>query len=264
MGEDFRSLCTLGRTGLRVSRIGLASGYGVPEAAVDFAWNEYGINYFYWGSRRGAGMAAALRRILPGSREKVVLALQTYDHLGWFMRRSVEKGLRTLGADFADVLILGWFNRPPPGRVLDAALALKEAGKVRFLAMSGHNRRTFGRLARDIESPVDIFMVRYNAAHRGAEAEIFPHLPPEPPGLTVYTATCWGRLLDPRKVRAPEEPLTSADCYRFVLSHPSVDLCMSGPRTEAELREGLKALDAGPMNEEELIRARRIGDMVHR
>ncbi len=49
---DFRERRTLGRTGLRVSRIGLAGGYGVPAAAVERAVEEYGINYFYWEPRK--------------------------------------------------------------------------------------------------------------------------------------------------------------------------------------------------------------------
>ena len=253
----------LGRTGLSVSRLGLASGYGVPAVAVERAWHDFGINYFYWNPRRGTGMAEVLRRIVPGNREKIVIALQTYDHLGFFMKGSVEKGLRRLGLDYADILILGWFNKVPSPRIIDAALALKEAGKVRFLAMSGHNRATFGLLARQESSPIDVFMTRYNAAHRGAEEEVFPHLSADPPGVTVYTATCWGKLLASRKIRPPERPLTASECYRFVLSHPAVDLCMMGPRSTEELLEGVRALDRGPLGEEEMSRARRVGDLVH-
>ena len=71
------------------------------------------------------------------------------------MGRTVEKGLRSLGIDYADVLILGWFNRFPRPGVMEAALKLKERGLVRFLAMSGHNRPLFGETARrtnDIEA----------------------------------------------------------------------------------------------------------------
>ncbi len=44
---NLREHTTLGRTGLQVSRIGLAGGYKVPAAAVEMAFNDYGINYFY-------------------------------------------------------------------------------------------------------------------------------------------------------------------------------------------------------------------------
>ena len=42
---DFKERVPLGRTGLMVSRIGLASGYGVPAAAIEKTSHEYGINY---------------------------------------------------------------------------------------------------------------------------------------------------------------------------------------------------------------------------
>ena len=41
---DFKEHTPLGRTGLTVSRLGLAQGYGAPTAAIDKAIHEYGIN----------------------------------------------------------------------------------------------------------------------------------------------------------------------------------------------------------------------------
>lgn len=263
MTADFREHRLLGRTGLRVSRLGLASGYGVPAKAVERAYDEYGINYFYWSVRRGAGMAQALRHLGSKDRDGIIVALQSYDHLGWFMARGVEKGLKALGIDCADVLILGWYNRFPGRRVLDAARSLQERGLVRFLAMSGHNRKLFGEVAGRAESPIDVFMVRYSAAHRGAEEEIFPHLPESgPPGVTTYTATRWGKLLDPGKMPPGEDPLSAAECYRFVLSQPRVDLCMMGPRSLEEFEAGVSALEGGPVTAEERERIVRIGDFV--
>jgi aryl-alcohol dehydrogenase-like predicted oxidoreductase len=148
--------------------------------------------------------------------------------------------------------------------VLDADTRLREQGKVRFLAMSGHNRRTHGTVAAMSDSLIDVLMVRYNAAHTGAERDVFPHLPADNrPGVTSYTATRWGQLLKERKMPAGERPLTAADCYRFVLSNPDIDLCLTGPRNAAELDNALLALDAGPLSAEEMERVRRIGDHVH-
>jgi len=186
------------------------------------------------------------------------------DTFNRFIEKAHERGLRKLGIDRADVLILGWFNRYPGRRVLDAATRFKEQGKVRFLAMSGHNRKTHGRVAAMSETPIDILMVRYNAAHTGAERDIFPHLPADNrPGITSYTATRWGQLLKERKMPAGEEPMTAAECYRFVLSNPNIDLCFTGPKNVAELDHALLALDAGPLSAEEIERVRRIGDHVH-
>jgi predicted aldo/keto reductase-like oxidoreductase len=60
-----------------------------------------------------------------------------------------------------------------------------------------------------------------------------------------------------------EKPRTAADCYRFVLSHPAVDVCMSGAKTVEQMRQNLALLETGPMTEAELERMRRIGDFVY-
>jgi predicted aldo/keto reductase-like oxidoreductase len=60
-----------------------------------------------------------------------------------------------------------------------------------------------------------------------------------------------------------EAPLTAAECYRFALSNPHVDVAISGPKNDEELRHALTVIEAGPLNSEELTRARAIGEHVH-
>ena len=127
--------------------------------------------------------------------------------------------------------------------------------------ISCHHRPTF---AKYIADPVwGAIMVRYNAAHRGAEGEVFPHLAmPDPPGVVAYTATRWGALLDPTLVPKGEPVPRASDCYRFALSRPEVDVVISGPSNGEELDEALAALDRGPMSDDELAWMRRVGDGV--
>jgi aryl-alcohol dehydrogenase-like predicted oxidoreductase len=253
---------TLGRTGLRVSRIGLSGGYKAPAIAVDRAFHEYGINFFYW-ARRMPGMKQSLRKMVGSIRDRIVIAIQSYDPTGLWTRHSAEKALKELGTDYVDIFLLGYFNKMPRARVLEAAARLKEAGKIRFLGITSHNRRFHGELAQDETSPFDVQMIRYNAAHRGAERDVFENLPANKPGFVTYTATRWGQLLSEKKMPPGERPLTASECYRFALSHPAVDLCLAGPRTEAEMDGGLLALADGPLSDDDLARIRRIGDHVH-
>lgn len=259
---SFEERKTLGRTGLEVSRIGLAGGYGVPASAVEKAFHEYGVNYFYWVSRK-PGMKAALKELARTGRESLVIAVQSYDHSGFFLRRSVEKALRELGTDYVDLLFLGWFNQMPNRRLLATAERLKETQKVRLLGVTGHSRRFHGEMARREGGPFDVLQVRYSAAHRGAESEVFEGLPAARPGISTYTATRWGKLLRAKNMPPGEVPLTAAECYRFALSHPAVDVCMAGPKTEQQMLEGLHALSQGPLDPTEMERVRRIGDHVH-
>src|SRR5579864_5031583 len=93
---------TLGRTGLRVGPLGVAASYGVPAAAVERAF-ERGVNYLYWGSMRRGRFADALRN-LARERERMVLVVQSYSRMAPLLGWSVERGLRALRFDYADVL----------------------------------------------------------------------------------------------------------------------------------------------------------------
>jgi predicted aldo/keto reductase-like oxidoreductase len=262
----FSDKIALGRTGLMAGRLGIASGYGAPSQALEEAF-ERGCNYFTWGTfikGRSAEMKKAINNIVAGGkRDDLILAMFTYAHSACLTEKYFYKGLKDAGVDHADVLLLGYFSSRPRQSIIDGALKLKEQGRIRFLGLSSHNRKVFPLLAE--EGLFDVFHLRYNAAHRGAETEIFPHLSATGrPGTVAFTATRWRQLLDPRKMPPGEKPATAGDCYRFVLTHPGVDLCMAGARTIEEMRANLQILQSGPMNEEELAWMRRIGDHLHR
>jgi aryl-alcohol dehydrogenase-like predicted oxidoreductase len=260
---------TLGRTGLEVGRLGVASSYGVPGTALEWAF-ERGVNYFFWGSRRTESFGAALKRLRP-HRERFVLVIQSYTRLASLLSWSLERALRTLSFDHTDVLLLGMWNKPVPARILDAARRLKERGLARFLAVSTHNRKLVPRIAAG--GDFDVVHFRYNAAHPGAEQDIFPHLvAAHRPGMVSFTATgvrsllgkgpLQGFLPGTRRLPKSERVPTAADCYRFVLTRPEVDVCMTGPANAAQMEQALEALRLGPMSEDELAWMRRVGRMV--
>ncbi len=77
---DFKERVPFGRTGLMVSRIGLASGFGVPTAAIEKAFHEYGVNYFYLSMLKRGHMVRAIRNLAPKHRDelRIVLAKPTF------------------------------------------------------------------------------------------------------------------------------------------------------------------------------------------
>ncbi|MBU0995767.1 MAG: aldo/keto reductase [Proteobacteria bacterium] len=261
--DDFRKR-TLGRTGLKVGRLGVAASYGAPAQAFEEAF-EKGCNYFYMGSGRHRGnMHQAIRNIIKkGQRDKLVIAIQTYARNGMLMEPFFKRTLKKLGIDYADVMILGWHNKQPWPKLVDRAVSMKERGLFRFFGMSGHNRKLFPEL--NATNVFDVFQIRYNAAHRGAEKETFPYLNEKnQPGIISYTATRWGHLLNDKKMPEGEKAPSSSDCYRFAMTNGSVDVCLCGPKTVSEMRDALPALDLGPLNGDEMARMKKIGDHVHR
>ena len=261
----FNEQTVLGRTGLKVGRLGIASGYWAPAAAIEEAF-ERGCNYMTWGTFiRGYSphMRDALRNITAkGQRDRLVLAIFSYAHQSFLTEHFVSKGLKIARLDYADVLILGYFPKEPSRRIIDGALRLKEKGLVRFLGISGHNRSLFPELLKD--GIFDVFHLRYNAVHQGAETEIFPFLPKENrPGIINFTSTDWGRLLNPKKMPPGEMTPSASETYRFVLSNPAVDVCMVGAKTVEQMRQNLALLDQTPMTDDELARMRRMGGHIY-
>lgn len=259
--NDFSQRVPLGRTGIEVSRLGIGSSYGVSRRACRAAFDA-GVNYFFWGSVRTRGMALAIRDLAPSHRDELVVVLQCYVRFASLIPRSIKKGLAILGLDYADVLVLGWHERRPSPRILDVVERERQRGRFRFLGISSHHRRLFPRLVED--GRYDVFQLRYSAAHPGAEQDIFPHLPESGrPGTASFTCTRWGDLLNPKKMPTGEVPLTAADCYRFALSNPYIDVAICGPGNDDETTQALSVLQSGPMGEQELSRARAIGHHVH-
>src|SRR5262249_15570581 len=153
--------------GLSVGPLGLGSSFGVGGKDVEWAV-DHGCNYLYWGSMRRLGFGRALRHLCKTRRQDVVLVVQSYARLGTAVKLSLEAALRPLGTDHADILLLGWWNQDPWNTVAEAAAELRAAGKTRFIGLSTHERPLAGRMLAQNDPLIDVFHVRYNAAHRGA------------------------------------------------------------------------------------------------
>lgn len=77
-----------------------------------------------------------------------------------------------------------------------------------------------------------VYRDRFPLLYRGAEQVIFAHLDNETrPGHVSFTATCWGKPLQQKKLPAGAPVPTAGDCYRFVLSNPLVDACLMAGKT---------------------------------
>lgn len=263
---DFHEKRPLGQTGLMVSRLGIGSSFGAPARVIEEAF-ERGVNYLYWGTIRRPAFGRAMRNLARRHRDELVLTVQSYSRLPSLIRPSVELALRRTGLDHFDVLLLGARNARPAEAYVDEFRRLREQGKVGFLAVSTHNRPLLPSLFDEFRAeggPFDIFMLRYNAVHRGAESDVFPFVPRErAPGIIAYTATRWGHLLDPDKMPPGEPPVSASDCYRFALSESAVDLVLCGPADSEQMEEALRALDRGPLDSDELERLKRIGDHIY-
>lgn len=251
------------RFGRRVFRLGLATNYGIEGEDLEWAL-EQGINYIFWppnARKVTRSLKAAIRR----DRESFILATGPLTGFwGGGIRRGCERLLMKLGTDYLDVLQLFWLGRTSTWTpsTIDALISLRESGKVRTIGISIHDRIRAGRLVE--ESPLDMFMIRYNAAHRGAEKDIFPHIEKRKPAIVSYTATRWRGLLK-RPKGWNGNVMTASDCYRFCLSNPNIDVVLTGPKNRRQLEENLHELrQKGPLSEKEFHWVTDFGQVVHK
>ena len=243
-------------------RLGLAMNYGIDGSSVAAAI-EHGVNYFFWTALKTGKCKDTLKSALKRDREKqIVAAGPTIGYFGTSVRSGCESLLKELNIDYIDVLHLFWLGVGSAWTdgTREELLKLKEEQKIRSIGISIHDRERAGKLAAD--SPIDLFMIRYNAAHPGAEKDIFPHLHKRNPAVVAYTATSWRKLLKkPNNWDGPA--MTAGDCYRFCLSSPHVDIVLTGPANAQQLQDNLTAVSQGPLSDEELESMRRYGRLVH-
>lgn len=253
----------LGKFGTPVCRIGLSATYRPGRQTIYKALDE-GLDYFlYFGF--DTHMTSVLREAIRGRRERYVLATGAYNWILWHqpLRRTLERRLRQMRTDYIDLYHFFGITRRKhfTQQVRDELQAVRESGLVRGVSISTHDRGLAAELARD--GALDAVMIRYNAAHRGAETEIFPHLPDSNPAVIGYTATAWTKLFRrprgyPKGGRIPDPGM----CYRFVLSNPHVHVCLMAPGNQKQFERNLAEIRRGPLEEENMQFMRAFGDLV--
>jgi aryl-alcohol dehydrogenase-like predicted oxidoreductase len=245
-----------------VHRLGLAGNYGINHDEFRRAL-DMGPQYVFW-TPRMKEVTPALRDALKQRREHFVIATgPTLGLTAGALRSAVEEARKLLQTDYVDILQLFWLGKTSAWTdgTRDELLRQRELGHAKAIGVSIHDRPRAGEMVQS--SPLDLFMLRYNACHPGIEQDVFPHLPKRDPrpAILAYTATAWGKLLSaPSDWTGPR--YTAGDCYRFALSNPNVDMALCGPANLAQLQENLQALERGPMSPDELAQFRAFGARV--
>jgi aryl-alcohol dehydrogenase-like predicted oxidoreductase len=235
----------------------------MEPADVERAFHEYGVNTFlvHWMMPHIIEGVRALTR--QGLRDRLVLITEAGSPFPGSVRRGWQKTAHLLGDTCIDVLLYGWVRsrwalRPP---VWEDMKRMKEEGKTRAIGFSAHDRGLAAELGRDLQP--DVMMIRYNAAHRGAEQDVFATFDGNRPGFISYTATRWGMLLEPLPEKGFAKGMTAGECYRFALMNPSVDVTLFAPTTAEQMRLDLLEVKEGPLTDERHREIMRFGDAVH-
>jgi predicted aldo/keto reductase-like oxidoreductase len=256
--------------GKPVCRLGLAS-HGATAITPDDVCHALGrgVNCLNW-----AGDEDVFSRTIAGlgpKRDDVIVCVQFAARTAADAADELRSVLTAIKSDYVDILTFYYVETASEWDELtaaDGALAYCRAtqrdGRVRRLGVTSHQRALAAEMAHS--GLLDLLMIRYNAAHRGAETEVFPVADALGMPVIAYTALRWGGLLrptpdDPPGFTPPAAPLW----YRFALQNPSVTVALAAPHDRRELEEDLTVLDAsGPLTPEEYERLAEHGRRVRR
>jgi aryl-alcohol dehydrogenase-like predicted oxidoreductase len=275
---------TLGRSGLRVSRIALGTvalglEYGIPTGsgglkpdasdaerllnrALDLGVNLIDTARAYGDSETIIGRALASRR------QEFVLASKVSSYPGEPHRvaESVRESLRQLRTDFIDLVQIhcGAADKQPDPDTTAALLELKSAGAVRAIGASVYGEEAAAAAVRS--GLFDTLQVAASALDRRLEKSLLPEAQSAGVGVLARSVLLKGALTD-RWRYLPETlaPLKNAVqqlermcggeveslpelAYRYALGVPAIDSVLAGVTSESELESALRWAARGPLS----------------
>jgi len=254
--------------GKPVCRLGLASHGATDITPDDFRYAlDRGVNFLNW-----AGDADVFSRTIADlgpRREKIIVCVQFSARTAGDADAELRSVLEALHTEYVDVLtfyyvesVEEWYELIAPDGAVPYCREAQRAGRVRRLGGTTHQRPLAAEMARS--GLLDLLMIRYNAAHRGAEREVFPVTETQGMPVIAYTALRWGGLLGTTPEDPPGFVVPPASLwYRFVLQSPAVSVALSAPHNRLELEEDLRVLEAtGPLDAAEFERLAEHGRRV--
>ncbi len=247
-------LARLGANLPAVCRLGLATrGNTHLEADDVHRAVAQGINYLNWCGKPD-GLSRAVAEMGP-QRANIVLAAQFKARAAAEAEREMDRILAETRSERLEVATFyyveceaEWREIIGPGGAWDVLRRRKREGQLGLIGLTSHQRPLAARWAGETtaagERRLDLLMIRYNAAHRGAERDVFPNARKIGLPAVTFTGLRWKDLLQPTPFDPDGfRPPSAADCYRFCLANPAVSVAVTAPNDRGELAENLRLLD---------------------
>jgi aryl-alcohol dehydrogenase-like predicted oxidoreductase len=246
----------------RVLNAVLDAGINFIDTSIDYGRSEELIGRFI-AHRRSEYFLASKCGCVPGAPMGA-----EHIHTAENIRAGVEQSLRRMKTDYLDLV---QFHRSLARRqfdeygALEAAMALKKAGKVRLVGVSG----TLPQLDEQIEMGVfDAFQIPYSALQREHEA-VIAKASAAGMGIIIRGGVARGAPADWQRAYYMLPGSTMRDRWeqahldellngmsraefmlRFTLSNPDLDTTIVGTKDLAHLRDNIAAALKGPLPED--------------
>ncbi|MEW5818519.1 MAG: aldo/keto reductase [Spirochaetota bacterium] len=248
----------LGGTGLSLSIIGFGGFHLVELESRDVTklLNTYldkGGNYIETATGYGDGASEIkIGKAVSSRRSEYFLATKTHFRDNKQAALTLEQSLKNLKTDYVDLFFMHSVQTIEdidamlaPGGAIAAVEEAKKAGKVRFIAVSGHGRQE-SMYAGITRYPFDVLMTGFNYLDRFNYPDVEGRLLPE--GLRRNIG-----ILGMKAVADGYLQKSWGNAIRYALSFPISSLVL-GMNTENQVERNIKlAENFIPMSEEEKI-----------
>jgi aryl-alcohol dehydrogenase-like predicted oxidoreductase len=248
LAETPMPMTTLGKTGLRVSKIAVGGwdmsltsveiGAGIVERAI-----ELGINFFDSAHTYNEGRSDQVygKAIGKERRERVLLMSKSRNRTYDSAMRDLEETLRRMNTDYLDLWQCHAVTTPEdidqilaPKGALEAFVKAKQQGKVRHIGFTGHHDPSVHQRMLDtcdawetIQHPVNLVDPHYESFVKN----VLPKARAKGLGRLAMKTNAMGGITKAR-VASIEE------CLRFAWSQP-VDVVISGVQTIEQLEQNV-------------------------
>lgn len=258
---------TLGRTGERVSMIGLG-GYhigGVPDEqealSIIRAALDSGINFLdnSWDYHGGVSEMRVGKALKDGYREKAFVMTKIDGQTRTSATQQIEESLRRLQVDVIDLLQFHEVIRPgDPDRIFgpdgsfEAAIKARDDGKIRYIGFTGHKDPSIHLKMLDtasahgftfdtVQMPLNVM----DAHFRSFEHEVLPRLVQDNIAVLGMKPMGAGNILQSGLV-------TAVECLHYAMNLPT-SVVITGIDSMAILQQALEAARTfRPLSEREV------------
>jgi aryl-alcohol dehydrogenase-like predicted oxidoreductase len=246
---------TLGRSGEKVSLLGLGGAHigmaaseqesiRIVRTALDNGVNFLDNCWDYSGGNCEILMGKAL---LDGYRKKAFLMTKIDGQVKDVAARQIDESLRRLQTDHLDLLQFHEVIRPGdpdrifgPGGSIEAALAAKEAGKIRYIGFTGHKDPDIhlkmlntafqhGFTFDSAQMPLNVMDFHFKSFAR----KVVPMLVEHGIGVLGMKSMSFGHILESKTV-------TPIECLHYAMNLPT-SVVINGCDSLARLEQGLQA-----------------------
>jgi len=240
---------TLGRTGLKVTRVGFGCLVTTDPSVIARAI-DLGINYFDTARQYQQGNNERMAGAALGAKRKSVILSSKVDPEGVLDRqgalRDLEISLKQLGTDYLDIWYLHAKDSPEKitADLMEAQEIARKQGKVRFLGVSTHRLSVVAPFILK-SGKFDVVMASYNFTMQSEVDPALESLHRAGVGLVAMKVMTGGL----RRVRPTDKLYSTLQregallaALKWALKNPNIDTTVPSMKDTEQLEENLRAM----------------------